>query len=76
MLLEIPPVRLKNPPLARATLIPLTYKASKTFERVERYTALAGAFINVRDGWRQAATLSAPKDIAAFQAETNPLPLQ
>jgi hypothetical protein len=76
MLLENPPVRLKNPPLARATLIPLTYKASKTFEKVERYTALAGEFINVRDGWRQAATLSAPKDIAAFQADANPLPLQ
>jgi len=64
MLLETPPVRLKNPPLARATLIPFTYKASKTCERIERYTALAGAFTNFRDELRQAATLSAHKDIA------------
>ena len=74
MLLETPPVRLKNPPLARATLIPFTYKASKTCERIERYTALAGECINVRDGLRQAATIAAHKDIAAFQAEANPLP--
>ena len=76
MCLEIPPVLLKNPPLARATLIPLTYEASKTIERMERYTALAGAFTTFRDRLRQAATISTHKDIAAFQAEANPLPLQ
>jgi len=76
MLLEIPPVPLKNPTLAIATLIPLTYKASKTFERIERYTALAGEFTNFRDGLRQPATTSAHKDIAAFQADAYPLPLQ
>ena len=75
MLLEIPPVLLKNPTRAIATLIPLTYKASKTFERMERDTTLAGEFTNFRDGLRQAATLSAPKGIAPFQADANPLPL-
>ena len=56
-----------------ATVLPIAYRASKTDEKIGHYTKLAAEMTNLRDRFRQAATISAHKDEAACEAETRPL---
>lgn len=54
-----------------ATVIPPAYAASKTGEAIEAYKRLAGVFVNLRDRFRQGATISSHKPFAEFEADVN-----
>lgn len=56
-----------------ATVIPLVYRASRTDGSIERFTQLAGEFTNLRDRFRQAATISVHRDAAEFERDLQPL---
>jgi hypothetical protein len=56
-----------------ATLIPPAYRASKTDAAIEEYILAAGEFTNLRDRFRQAASISSRKPFAEFEADTKPL---
>ena len=55
------------------TLIPVVYRASKTDDMISQYTKIAGELTNLRDRFRQAATISVYKDTAAFENDSRPL---
>jgi hypothetical protein len=56
-----------------ATAIPPVYRASRIDAAIEDYETLAGEFTNLRDRFRQAASISSKKSFAEFEAETKPL---
>lgn len=56
-----------------ATVIPVVYRASKTDDMIRQYTKTAGELTNLRDRFRQAATISANKDEVAFEKDARPL---
>jgi hypothetical protein len=56
-----------------ATVIPPAYRASKVDAAINDYTALAGEMTNLRDRFRQAATIDARKPFAEFEAAAKPL---
>jgi hypothetical protein len=54
------------------TVIPPAYRASRTDTAIEDYTLLAGEMTNLRDRFRQAATIFSHKSFSEFEAETKP----
>jgi hypothetical protein len=56
-----------------ATVIPLAYRATQIDHVIEDYELLAGEFTNLRDRFRQAATVSSQKPFPEFEAEVKPL---
>ena len=55
-----------------ATVIPPAYRASKVDKAIEDYETLAGEFTNLRDRFRQAATIASQRPFPEFQAEASP----
>jgi len=55
-----------------ATAIPPAYRASKVDKAIDDYETLAGEFTNLRDRFRQAATIASRQPFPEFQAEANP----
>lgn len=53
-----------------ATVIPPAYKATKTDRAIEDYTSATGEFTNLRDRFRQAATIFAHEEFSQFEAKT------
>lgn len=56
-----------------ATVVPPVYKASKNDRAIEDYTTASGEFTNLRDRFRQAATIYSHDDFLQFEAKTKPL---
>ena len=56
-----------------ATVIPVTYRASKVDEGIRQYQRKSGEFTNLRDDFRRAAEIGAHKDFQAFERDTKPL---
>lgn len=54
------------------TVIPPSYRATKYDKEIENYTQLAGEMTNLRDRFRQAATVSSHKPFPEFEAEAKP----
>ena len=54
------------------TVIPPSYRATKYDKEIEDYTQLAGEMTNLRDRFRQAATVSSHKPFPEFEAEAKP----
>ena len=54
------------------TVIPPSYRAMKVAKAIEDYTLLAGEMTNLRDRFRQAATVSSHKPFPEFEAEAKP----
>lgn len=55
-----------------ATVLPPVYAASKIDTAITDYETLAGEFTNLRDRFRQLATISAHKPFPEFEAEARP----
>jgi hypothetical protein len=55
------------------TVIPPAYRASKVDAAINDYTVLAGEMTNLRDRFRQAATIDALKPFTEFEAAAKPL---
>ncbi|WP_313609393.1 hypothetical protein [Rhizobium sp.] len=56
-----------------ATVIPPVYKASKADRAIDDYTTATGEFTNLRDRFRQVATISSHEDFSQFEAKVKPL---
>jgi hypothetical protein len=56
-----------------ATVIPPAYRASKVDASIDDYTLLAGEMTNLRDRFRQAATIQSSKAFPEFEAAAKPL---
>lgn len=56
-----------------ATVLPPVYRASKLDKAIEDYEALAGEYTNLRDRFRQLATISSQKPFAEFEADAKPI---
>jgi len=56
-----------------ATVLPPVYKASNLDETIGDYETLAGEFTNLRDRFRQLATISALKPFEDFDVESKPI---
>ncbi|MGH7120903.1 MAG: hypothetical protein ACREFP_18275 [Acetobacteraceae bacterium] len=52
-----------------ATVIPPAYAASRTSSAIEQFATLGGEFTNLRDRFRQAATITSKKSFTEFDAE-------
>jgi hypothetical protein len=55
------------------TVIPPAYRASGVDKAINDYTLLAGEMTNLRDRFRQAATVDAHKAFDQFEAAARPL---
>jgi hypothetical protein len=56
-----------------ATVIPITYRASKIDDAIRRYQRRSGDFTNLRDGFRRVAEIGMHKEFADFEKDTRPL---
>jgi hypothetical protein len=56
-----------------ATVIPPAYRASTVDASINDYTLLAGEMTNLRDRFRQVATIDAHKSFAEFEAAAKPI---
>lgn len=56
-----------------ATVLPPVYAASKIDTAISDYETLAGEFANLRDRFRQLATISSHKAFPEFEAEARPV---
>jgi hypothetical protein len=56
-----------------ATVIPPAYRASTVEASINDYSLLAGEMTNLRDRFRQAATIDAHKPFSEFEAAADPL---
>lgn len=55
-----------------ATVIPPVYRASKNDRAIDDYQNAAGEFSNLRDRFRQAATIYSHEDFTQFEAKVKP----
>lgn len=56
-----------------ATVIPPVYRAAKLDQAITDYEALAGEFTNLRDRFRQLATIASQQPFPEFEAEAKPI---
>lgn len=55
-----------------ATVIPPAYKASRLDEKIAQYAKLTGEFTNLRDRFRQMATVGSTHSFEEFEASASP----
>jgi len=56
-----------------ATVIPIAYRASKLDGKILQYTRSSAVFTNLRDRFRQAATISVNQELTEFEKEVRAL---
>jgi hypothetical protein len=56
-----------------ATVLPPVYAASRIDQAITDYESLAGEFTNLRDRFRQLATIASHKPFPEFEAEARPM---